>query len=321
MSHFFTLVVTDDYPTQEVLEKVMQPFHQHECTGINGQYVVDVDITEEAKSSYEEHKENEQTPFKQFLDGWYGENGYFLKDEKVYTKTNPNYKWDWWQVGGRYSGRLGAYKPEENPNNWEKCFICNGTGMRMDDLGIKARKENPDYSCNGCNGKGTSLKWPTCFEKYDGDICQVKDINLDTIRMKNVTDRFDFLKETCTKHNISLAELEDCLRAFQKEHEEYKNNPNKEWNEVTYSEKAMKYQKADIWRELYLVNVPLVDWANSAPSLISFAVNDNGKWSERGEMGWWGVVSNENDSWEKEYQKFLNSLKPDQYLTVVDCHI
>ena len=36
----------------------------------------------------------------------------------------------------------------------EECDICNGTGKRIDDIGISARNENPDYTCNGCDGKG-----------------------------------------------------------------------------------------------------------------------------------------------------------------------
>ena len=36
----------------------------------------------------------------------------------------------------------------------EECDICNGTGKRIDDIGISARNANPDYTCNGCDGKG-----------------------------------------------------------------------------------------------------------------------------------------------------------------------
>lgn len=319
MSHFFTLVVTNEYPTKEILNQVMQPFHQYECTGIEDQYVVDVDVTEKAKKDYQEY--GKEKTFKDFLDGWYGANQYSMIDGNVFVKTNPNYKWDWWMVGGRYTGILGLYNPKDNPKNWEKCFICSGTGMRMDQIGINARQQNPNYTCNGCMGEGKSLKWSTEFEEYKGDICQVKDVDFDALRAKNVEARFEMLKEFCSNGNISLSELEHCLRVFQKEHDQYKKDSNVKWNQVTYSEKAIKYLKADVWRDLSDVKQSLVDWANSASTLLSFAVNDNGKWLERGEMGWWGVVSNEDNCWEKEYGNFLKTLKPNQYLTVVDCHI
>jgi hypothetical protein len=45
------------------------------------------------------------------------------------------------------------------------------------------------------------------------------------------------------------------------------------------------------------------------------------KWVARGDMGWWGVSSNENTSWDDEYQKALDAIPGDHWLTIVDCHI
>ena len=42
---------------------------------------------------------------------------------------------------------------EELPD--ESCKICWGTGRRNDDIGVTARNADPNYTCNGCNGKGT----------------------------------------------------------------------------------------------------------------------------------------------------------------------
>ncbi len=55
--HYCCLIVTKEYPTDDVLNKVLQPFN----------------------------------------------------DDVVYEKENkehPSFTWDWWQVGGRYSGML-----------------------------------------------------------------------------------------------------------------------------------------------------------------------------------------------------------------------
>jgi hypothetical protein len=56
---------------------------------------------------------------------------------------------------------------------------------------------------------------------------------------------------------------------------------------------------------------------------VTFAVVKDGKWYERGEMGWWGIVSNEKnrDDWNEEFQKLVKGLSDDMLLTVVDCHI
>jgi hypothetical protein len=99
--------------------------------------------------------------------------------------------YDWFQIGGRWSGNLGNSNPEDNPDNWETCSICNGTGMRNDELGKETRKENPAYTCNGCstidsNGNmvyqdpkhpGQRMKWPTQWEPAEDDIIPVSNLN------------------------------------------------------------------------------------------------------------------------------------------------
>ena len=56
---------------------------------------------------------------------------------------------------------------------------------------------------------------------------------------------------------------------------------------------------------------------------ITFAIVKDGEWFERGEMGWWGVVTNESDrsEWCAKYNELLNGLSDDTLLTLVDCHI
>lgn len=55
----------------------------------------------------------------------------------------------------------------------------------------------------------------------------------------------------------------------------------------------------------------------------TFAVVKDGKWYEKGEMGWWGMVSNEKEQevWQNEFASLLEGLPEDTLLTVVDCHI
>jgi len=55
----------------------------------------------------------------------------------------------------------------------------------------------------------------------------------------------------------------------------------------------------------------------------TFAVLKDGQWFERGQMGWWGAVSNEKDAdkWQAEFDKLLASLPPETKITVIDCHI
>jgi hypothetical protein len=58
-------------------------------------------------------------------------------------------------------------------------------------------------------------------------------------------------------------------------------------------------------------------------SFQTFAVLKDGKWYERGEMGWWGVVRDEKDpdAWSREFAALIDGLPDDTLLTIVDCHI
>lgn len=94
------------------------------------------------------------------------------------TTYNPNSKWDWWVIGGRWQGLLlgDKYDAYEDPRNKEKCWLCNGTGKREDGIGNEMRQSNPDYSCNGCGGKGTALRFTLAESPEGGNVRYVRDI-------------------------------------------------------------------------------------------------------------------------------------------------
>ena len=52
-------------------------------------------------------------------------------------------------------------------------------------------------------------------------------------------------------------------------------------------------------------------------------VTTDGEWVERGEMGWFGISSNEmnEDEWDSKFREYLKTLDKDIILTLVDCHI
>lgn len=48
-----------------------------------------------------------------------------------------------------------------------------------------------------------------------------------------------------------------------------------------------------------------------------------GKWYEKGEMGWFGSVHDEmsDELWYSEFAKLLDGVSEDTILSVYDCHI
>lgn len=106
---------------------------------------------------------------------------------------NPQGFWDWWQIGGRWTGAHTGYDPYEDERNVKRCLICGGTGFRNDQTGVKARRNDPSYTCNGCGtwdeetgewkhgrwGAGRTLRWSTDFEPHLGDMLPVGEVKED----------------------------------------------------------------------------------------------------------------------------------------------
>lgn len=98
--------------------------------------------------------------------------------------TNANSFWDWYQIGGRWSGAFAeGYEPEKDQRNWERCDLCNGTGVRTDSVKLAARPDGKGW-CNACthdhenNGLpvGWRVKWPTDWVSDVGNIARLGDI-------------------------------------------------------------------------------------------------------------------------------------------------
>jgi hypothetical protein len=99
------------------------------------------------------------------------------------TQENDEGKWDWWVIGGRWSGRLRGYDITEDPENYVKCEYCNGTGSRPGSTGIVATSFDKGIArlfpvigtgCNACYGTGMML--PMLVLDQKGDWCNVADI-------------------------------------------------------------------------------------------------------------------------------------------------
>lgn len=98
----------------------------------------------------------------------------YEEDGETYWR-NPVGLWDWYSIGGRWTGNLSGYDPAADPANVETCWLCQGGGMRDDELGRAYRATTPEYTCNGCNGIGRKVKWPTQWERHPGDVLSALD--------------------------------------------------------------------------------------------------------------------------------------------------
>ena len=58
-------------------------------------------------------------------------------------------------------------------------------------------------------------------------------------------------------------------------------------------------------------------------ALRTFAVVKDGRWFERGKMGWFAAVHDEKDpeTWASVWDSLVRNVSPDTLITIVDCHI
>ena len=92
----------------------------------------------------------------------------------VTTTYNPRSQWDWWTIGGRWTGALTKYDPEQDPRNRETCRSCGGSGKSPSAL----RGSSP---CAQCKGTGTDVKWPTEWVDHEGDVIECSKVDRDFV--------------------------------------------------------------------------------------------------------------------------------------------
>jgi hypothetical protein len=343
MSHFTVLVPAKD---EEELEAKLLPYHEYECTGIE-EYLefIPADM-EELQARYEEHGNGED--FEAFVEGWSGD----TKNENgVYGRmTNPNAKWDWWTIGGRWTGALAVdYDPYEDPANKEPCWLCHGTGDRPGwvyyEGGERKFKDDWAKECNGCNlckGTGISVKFSSDWRKHDMDTPLVGWVDWQAILQKQADAA---VKKYDTHYNIAH-ELYGYGARFHLWRTVVRLSM---WAwQVSFSKRLqplMRVVSRKRLRELVnradkevlaklseqgIFSIDSFDWGKSRESLIAeesgkaltFAfITQDGEWVQSAEMGWWACTSDPNDSYDETFWEFIKDLPQDQRIYIVDCHI
>lgn len=307
MSHFSVLVIGENPEAQ------LAPYHEFECTGVSDQYVKDVDITEEIRElmtkprGYGERKDEPYDLIGAL--GYHGLDDKVVEDEsdvdredahkfgfavvrkneliKAINRTNPDKKWDWYSLGGRYTGRLN---------------LKGGNDGRVGRPGLLT-----DAAKAGCVDQ--ARKGAIDFDRMRSEAADKARVTYR--RFYALIEGLEFPKtwdRVRAEHdgNIDAARkayAEQPAMAWIREDDEFR------WDDDV----AVEYGcTEDQYAELA---------ANRAVS--AFAVVKDGKWYERGEIGWFACVRDENDerAWHQEMAKFLIEADDNTLISIYDCHI
>ena len=278
MSHFSVMVISDDYET------LLAPFDENIEMDRYVQYTKEELIAKERKSiqntkencydkwladkeGYEKDCTNprhlimleEEFPlrlkwtdeecYKSAIE-WY-EPDQIGEEGEVYSTYNPDSQWDWYQLGGRWSGLLKLKDGAEG--------VTGSTGL-MDSHANKG------------------AQW----------VDQAKFKDIDWERMK---DNPSYIKSA-----------------------------KKEWKDA---EEGKGLYKLEYYKERYGT---LENFIAERCAFGTWAVvTEDGEWLEKGEMGWWGLSSETHEEAKKWsdgfYETFLKDRKPDDVISIIDCHI
>jgi hypothetical protein len=185
--------------------------------------------------------------YQRVVQEWHG--GSWDDAGNLYYLSNPDAKWDWYQIGGRWTGYF-KLKP----------------------------------GAEGELGKQSLLGSPS--EVGTADVAKVKDIDWDGMRAE--------------------------LRA----------QAEKSWDayvtKLNSGEQFHPYFQFGV-RE----GMAKDEFLAKQSSISTFAFLHDDEWIEHGSMGWWAIVTDEKPQaeWDEQFQNIINSLDPEDEVTVVDCHI
>lgn len=294
MSHFSVFVIGED------AEKQLAPYHEFECTGVDDEYVQDVDVTEECREhgleyyGLDKKLVTSETDVDRAGEHMYG---YALVTDpvnadatlvKAVNRTNPNKKWDWYQLGGRWSGFLLAKAG------------CAGVRGRPGVFGSQASSDSNRFD--------VLRKGEIDFDGMRDQAGREAGENWDLVRL--VTGGKDWLSWEYLRDTAHKGDIEAARTAY---------------NEQSVLQALKSDDRTRSWwsydEYLYPRDVYVQRARDSAVS--PFALVMNGQWYERGSMGWWGMVADEKDAdtWNKRVSDLLDSIPDDTTISVVDCHI
>ena len=208
-----------------------------------------------------------------------------LAPYEEYLGGCENPKWDWYELGGRWTGYL------KMKNTHERDGVCGSPGIMTDPprYGYLDRAEKCDIDVEGMRAEAAEKakkEWDEFREIVNGR---------EIPKWEEVLERHGI-------NNIDKAKAE------------YGSNP-----------VARDLRKASWfeWDHIASVDEATYIKQKSDSALCTFALVKDGKWYERGEMGWWGIVSNEKDrdEWAEEFSKLFDELPDTTIISIYDCHI
>ena len=281
MSHFTCLVIGDDIDKQlapfneqpDENDEACKPLLEWRIYGKNGTYTAKT--KEEVK--------------KACIDA-----GDTVDDGPYYK--NPQAKWDWYVVGGRWTGFFKLKEGATGKTGRPGIMTTPAEAGKADQV----RKKDIDFE--------------GMFADAAAQAGEIYDLAMKIFGEAPVNESWEAMRERLTALGKPIQDIR----------EEYHAQPRCEALKLHAKENkdssfGMFGYSADNFlctREEFIKRAQI-------NTVSTYAILKDGEWIEKGEMGWFGVSNDKitQDEWNDKFMKFLEELPDDTLLTVVDCHI
>jgi hypothetical protein len=283
---------------KDAVDTALAPYQENNMGDCPKQYLEFNDVTDEYSKKYaesEEHRREYST-----LDDFIAKYAGYKKDETTGRYgywENPNKKWDWWAIGGRWSGYFPV-KAEGAVRLGKKSWTMGDEEPEAGHADF-TRKRDIDWDL-------VATKTREAIEKFHNGWEQV-------IAGKRL-DAFDGPEATARR--IGLLETRQGPPL-----------PGEEDRAIPWATLVSPGDDRAGWHYIW-TRVSLGDlfgkYADSFSPIAGYAYLDESGWHEPGEMSWFGFSSDTPETLLAHKQSFTQWLKAtpdDAWLVAVDCHI
>ncbi len=301
MSHFAVMVIGGD--VEEQLSKYDENLEAEE-------YYKGEVSEDEQKMMLDYYEREKGETFSNFDECYarYGEewnDNCYKKDSdgkwKEYSTYNPFSKWDWWQVGGRFSGAFITHikkNAKVSDENYGEPSWC------TKEIGIDSiEKKHIDFEAIRKDAETNARK-----------------------RYRNIARLFD--NGEIPKVGMTWAKVCELFKDMTLDEKRNIYNAQTaviDWNKAKEDDKNSASPVLGFFASIDDYQMSEEEYVKKAgdESFVPFAVVRDGEWYERGKMGWWATVTNEKEptEWNEIVRKLLDETDDDELITIVDCHI
>lgn len=274
----------EDYKNQYYAEYLSDPIAYAETCKENSGHLEYLKVGFPAKM-----KKTDEELYKDYIADY--KNRDLTPEGGVYSTYNPNSKWDWYQLGGRWTGYF-KLKPGKQGEVGEKSLVSERT----------CKEGYADQALKG------DIDFDGMRDAAEKKAAEHYDMVMKIIGHLPVNKTFEQMRSEYKITNIARIKYWEQPRcdAFQIEQ-------NKRDSELGYFSSPDDYIQS---REEYLKSA-------RGNAVTPFAVLKDGKWYEKGTMGMWGMVRDEKekDDWISQVNKLYDEMPDDTLISMFDCHI